>query len=55
MAKRIRITVSQVMAILALIGILLSVVGTTWIGQQSIPTVPTPTLISGEALPATVQ
>ncbi|MEI6711286.1 MAG: hypothetical protein WCK88_03540 [bacterium] len=37
MSKRNRITLSQVMAVLALIGILLSVVGTTWLSQQPIP------------------
>jgi hypothetical protein len=51
MAKKNRITVSQVMAILALLGICLSVVGTTWLGQQSIPQ-PTPPgpLVSGEEI-----
>jgi hypothetical protein len=37
MSKKIRITVAQIMAILALMGILLSVVGTAWIGQSSAP------------------
>lgn len=46
MAKKIRITLAQVMAILALLGIFLSVVGTAWIGTQPLP-VATP-LISGE-------
>lgn len=46
MAKKIRITLAQVMAVLALLGIFLSVVGTAWIGTQPIPT--TAPLISGE-------
>lgn len=53
MSKKIRITLSQVMAILALLGILLSVVGTAWLGQQPIPTV-TPEImpvVSGEVIP----
>ncbi len=51
MAKKNRITLSQVMAVLALLGILLSVVGTTWIGQQPIPS-SSPNIISGEQIPA---
>lgn len=46
MSHKPRTTLAQVMAILALLGILLSVVGTAWIGTQPLPsTVP---LISGE-------
>jgi len=37
MASKNHKTLSQVMAILALIGILLSVVGTAWLSQQPIP------------------
>jgi|GEM_PF-4407227 len=52
MTKKVRITLSQIMAILALIGILLSVVGTAWIGQQPIPPTPSePIIMSGEAIP----
>jgi hypothetical protein len=54
MSKKIRITLSQVMAILALMGILLSVVGTAWLGQQPIPATVTPQvmpLVSGETIP----
>lgn len=36
MAKKSRITLSQIMAILALVGILLSVVGTAWLTQMPI-------------------
>jgi len=46
MAKKIRITLAQVMAILALLGIFLSVIGTAWIGTQPLPV--TAPLISGE-------
>lgn len=46
MAKKIRITLAQVMAIVALLGIMLSVVGTAWIGTQATTT--TAPLISGE-------
>lgn len=54
MTKRMRITLSQVMAILALIGILLSVVGTTWISQQPVPTISPDAIISGE-IPVTTE
>jgi hypothetical protein len=46
MAKKIRITLTQVMAVLALLGIFLSVIGTAWIGTQPLPA-PTK-LVSGE-------
>ena len=46
MAKKIRITLAQVMAILALLGIFLSVIGTAWIGTQPLPA--TAPVISGE-------
>jgi len=46
MAKKVRITLSQIMAILALLGIFLSVIGTAWIGTQPLPA--TSPLISGE-------
>lgn len=47
MAKN-RITLSQVMAILALLGILLSVVGTTWISQQPVSNTSLEPITSGE-------
>ncbi|MFA6080686.1 MAG: hypothetical protein WC753_04410 [Candidatus Gracilibacteria bacterium] len=46
MVKKISITLAQVMAILALLGISLSVVGTAWIGTQPLPR--TDPLMSGE-------
>jgi hypothetical protein len=39
MSRKIRITFSQVMAILALMSILLSVVGTAWMSHQPAPAV----------------
>lgn len=44
-----RITLSQIMAILALIGILLSVVGTAWISQQPVSNTSPESVVSGEA------
>ncbi len=50
MAKKVRITLAQVMAILALMGILLSAVGTAWISQ--LPASSSPEVImSGENIP----
>ena len=42
MAKKARITLSQIMAILALLGIFLSIVGTAWIGRQPVVSEPIP-------------
>lgn len=49
MAHKNHITLSQVMAMIALLGILLSVVGTTWISQTPIPT-SSESVISGEQM-----
>lgn len=53
MAKKVRITVAQIMAILALMGILLSAIGTAWITQ--LPTT-TPEIdnISWETAPSEI-
>ena len=41
-------TLSQIMAVLALLGILLSVVGTTWISQQPVSNTSPESIVSGE-------
>ncbi len=51
MAKKVRITLAQIMAILALMGILLSAVGTAWITQLS-PTTSEIKSISWETAPS---